>query len=244
MHTRIKSLMSALLLTASLGTAYAVYAAGNVGEQLTGFPKIYQKWFEEAAAEFDVPVELLQSIAYTETRWRPIVPKGHAKKNGEDFQEADWHEGEMPPAYGIMGLRNDPHFGYSLNQAAALIREMPVTLVTDTRSNIRGAAALLAQYGNRKNRNTPLEQWEEAAAKLSGIPEREIAEMQTYEVFNAIKEGRGNGRYKIKQREVDLEKVYGREKLRTLAASRVVLEFNQKNMRMTAPDADPASPSR
>lgn len=243
MHTRIKSLVSALLLTASLGTAYAVYAAGNANE-LTGFPKIYQKWFEEAAAEFDVPVELLQSIAYTETRWRPIVPKGHAKKNGEDFQEADWHEGEMPPAYGIMGLRNDPHFGYSLNQAAALIREMPVTLVTDTRSNIRGAAALLAQYGNRKNRTTPLEQWEDAAAKLSGIPEREIAEMQTYEVFNAIKEGRGDKGYKIKQREVDLEKVYGRDKLRTLSASRVLLEYGQNKMRMTAPDADPMSPSR
>ena len=211
---------------------------------MTGFPKIYEKWFEEAAAEFDVPVELLQSIAYTETRWRPIVPKGHAKKNGEDFQEADWHEGEMPPAYGIMGLRNDPHFGYSLNQAAALIREMPVKLVTDTRSNIRGAAALLAQYGNRKNRNTPLEQWEDAVAKLSGIPEREIAEMQSYEILNTIKEGRGSGRYKVRQRAVDLERVYGRDKLRTLAASRVLMEFNRNNMRMSAPDADSMSPSR
>jgi hypothetical protein len=248
MHTRVKSLMSAVLLLASLGTVYTVYAAADSSE-LTGFPKIYQKWFEEAAAEFDVPVELLQSIAYTESRWRPIVPKGHAKKNGEDFQEADWHEGEMPPAYGIMGLRNDPHFGTSLNQAAALIHEMPVTLVTDTRSNIRGAAALLAQYGNRKNRNTPLEQWEEAVARLSGIPEREIAEMQTYEVFNAIKEGRGHdghgkGHYKIKQRVVDLEKVYGHEKLRTLAASRVLIEYSQNNMKMSAPDANGAPAGR
>lgn len=243
MHTRIKSLLFATLLAVSLGATMTVHAAGNA-PALNGFPKIYEKWFEEAAAEFDVPVELLQSVAYTETRWRPIVPKGHAKKNGEDFQEADWHEGEMPPAYGIMGLRNDPHFGYSLNQAAALIREMPVKLVTDTRSNIRGAAALLAQYGNRKTRNTPLEQWEEAVAKLSGIPEREIAEMQTYEIFTTIKEGRGNGRYKIKQRAVDLEKVYGRDKLRTLAASRVLIELGRNNMKMTAPDADAMSPSR
>ena len=243
MHTRVKSLMSAVLLAVSLGTVYTVYAAPDSAE-LTGFPKIYQKWFEEAAAEFDVPVELLQSIAYTETRWRPVVAKGHAKKNGEDFQEFDWHEGEMMPAYGIMGLRNDPHFGYSLNQAAALIREMPEKLATDTRSNIRGAAALLAQYGNRKTRNTPLEQWEEAVAKLSGIPEREIAEMQSYEIFTTIKEGRGNGRYKIKQRAVDMEKVYGRDKLRTLAASRVLIELGRNNMKMTAPDADPMSPSR
>ena len=96
------------MLAISLGATMTVHAAGNSPE-LTGFPKIYEKWFEEAAAEFDVPVELLQSIAYTETRWRPVAAKGHAKKNGEDFQEFDWHEGEMMPAYGIMGLRNDPH---------------------------------------------------------------------------------------------------------------------------------------
>lgn len=237
MCKRIKSLLSAMLLAASLGAACTVHASANSPE-LTGFPKIYQKWFEEAAVEFDVPVELLQSIAYTETRWRPIVPKGHAKKNGEDFQEADWHEGEMPPAYGIMGLRNDPHFGTSLNQAAALIRELPVTLVTDTRSNIRGAAALLAQHGHRKTRSTPLEQWEEAVAKFSGIPEREIAEMQSYEVLNAIKEGRGSNSYRIKQRQIDLEKVYGREKLRTLSASRVLLEINPNSMRMSTPDSN------
>ncbi len=237
MHTRIKSLLSAMLLATSLGAACTVHAAGNSPE-LTGFPKIYEKWFEEASAEFDVPVELLQSIAYTETRWRPIVAKGHAKKNGEDFHESDWHEGEMMPAYGIMGLRNDPHFGTSLNQAAALIREMPTKVATDTRTNIRGAAALLAQYGNRKTRDTPLEQWEEAVAKFSGIPEREIAEMQSYEVLNAIKEGRGDKGYKVKQRKVDMEKVFGRDKLRTLSASRVLLEIGPNSIKMSAPDAN------
>ncbi|MBS0307330.1 MAG: hypothetical protein JSS58_00035, partial [Proteobacteria bacterium] len=105
MHTRIKTRLSALLLVASLGMTCHVQAAGTPPD-LTGYPRIYQKWFEEAAAEFDVPVELLQAIAYTETRWRPLVPKGQAKKNGEDFQEVVWHEGEMPPAYGIRGLRN------------------------------------------------------------------------------------------------------------------------------------------
>jgi hypothetical protein len=240
MHSPIKKLLTAIVLAAAFGSAYTVYAANNA-QELSGFPRIYERWFEEAAAEFDVPVELLQSIAYAETRWRPIVPKGQAKKTGEDFQEADWHEGEMPPAYGIMGLRHDTHFGSSLNQAAALIREMPNTLVTDTRSNIRGAAALLAQYGNRKTRATPLEQWEEAVAKFSGIPEREIAEIQTYEVLNAIKEGRASDRYKIKQRDIDLEKVYGPDKLKTLSSSRVIVQFGPNETRIFTPDADTSS---
>jgi hypothetical protein len=235
MVSRIKLLLSALLLTAGIGITPVLYAAAPKHE-LTGFPKIYQKWFEDAAAEFNVPVELLQSMAYAETRWRPIVPKGQAKKNGEDFQEVDWHEGDMPPAYGIMGLRNDTYFGTSLNQAAALIREMPATLVTDTRANIRGAAALLAQYGNRKTRYTPLEQWEDALAKFSGIPEREIAEIHTYEILTAIQSGREGKTYKIKQRPIDLEKVFGKEKLRKLSAARITIEFGDEHTKIPGPD--------
>ncbi len=240
MVSRIKNRLSAVLLAVGIGFVPAIHAAGNAAgakPELTGFSKIYQQWFEEAAAEFNVPVELLQSIAYAETRWRPIIPKGQAKKTGEDFQEVELHPGDMPPAYGIMGLRNDTHFGSSLNQAAALIREMPATLVVDTRANIRGAAALLAQYGNRKNRYTPLEQWEEAVAKLSGIPEREIAEIHTYDILTAIQNGRASHQYKIKQRPVNLEKVYGKEKLKKLSAAHLVVETGAGPSNILTPGA-------
>jgi hypothetical protein len=228
MLSRVKSLLAATLLAAGMSGACAA--------ELKGFPRIYELWFEQAAAEFNVPVELLQGVAYAETRWRPVVPKGLAKKTGEDFIEVDFHEGEMPAVYGIMGLRNDGHFGRSLVQAAALIRELPETLVTDTRANIRGAAALLAQYGNRKDRNTPLELWEEALAKFSGIPDRAIAELQTYEILNAVSHGRSSDYYKIKQRKVDLEKVYGPEKLEKLSASRIVVQFTPDGAVISLPN--------
>lgn len=100
----------------------------------------------------------------------------------------------MPHGYGIMGLHEDDYFGRSLSKAAALIRETPATLLSDTRANIRGAAALLAQHGARKTRFFPLEDWEDAVARYSGIPQREIAQLYTYEIFTAIRQGRGGDR--------------------------------------------------
>jgi hypothetical protein len=236
MQSSIKKLLPAILVAASFCGAPAAFA-DDTSAELTSTPRIYQRWFEEAAAEFNVPVELLESIAYTETRWRPHVPKGMAKNTAEQVIEVQPESGKQPPSYGIMGLRNDTYFGQSLINAAALIHEKPVTLLTDTKANIRGAAALLAQYGNGKDRFTPLEQWEEAVAKLSGIPQRDISEMQSYEVLTAVKQGRGSHEYKIRQRDVDVEKVYGKEKFRRLSAQRLTIESGPSGSVLPTPDS-------
>jgi hypothetical protein len=235
MHPNIKTLLTSVMLAASMASTVAAHAA-DAANGLTGFQKTYQQWFEDASIEFNVPVELLQSIAYAETRWRPNVPKGMKLKTGEEVTEVEAHPGDMPPSYGIMGLRNDPHFGSSLIQAAALIHETTTTLQTDTHANIRGAAALLAQYGNHKTRTTPLEQWEDAVAKYSGIPQREIADIHTYEILNAVHEGRSGDRYKIKQHPVDLEKVYGKDKLQKLSASHLVVKYSGRGATIDVPD--------
>lgn len=227
------------------GLLIALFAGGISGAPLAladGQPrtlnlhaKKYQQYFAEASAEFDVPVELLEAIAYAETRWHQHVPKGQARKNGEPDVEVDPHGG-MPPNYGIMGLRNDSYFGQSLIQAAALIRENPATLISDTRANVRGAAALLSHYSARKTRAFPLEDWEEAVARYSGIPQREIAQIYTYEIFTAIRQGREDSQYKIKQRHVEMEKIYGKEKLKKLSARRITVETGVPDPKISAPD--------
>ena len=233
MQAGIRKGVGAVLLAASLtGLSLEAYSA----PELNSYAKTYERWFDDAAAEFNVPVELLHAIAYAETRWTPIVPKGYAKKTSEPVLEVERHEGDMPPSYGIMGLRNDTWFGTSLVQAAALIKESPNTLLTDSRANIRGAAALLAKLGNGKDRFTPLEQWEEALARFSGIPQREIAEIHTYEILNAIHGGRSDEKYRIKQRAVDLEKIYGKEKLEKLSAPRIVVQFDNNGATVSTPN--------
>lgn len=224
-------------LCAALGTtavAPLAFADGKPAE-LTVSAKQYKQYFREASNEFNVPVELLQSIAYAETRWHPHVPKGKLKKNGEPEVEVESHDG-MPISYGIMGLRDDNHFGHSLRDGAALIRATPEQAASDTRTNIRAAAALLAHYGARKNKGFPLEDWEAAVARYSGIPQPEIAKIYSYEVLTAIRQGRRSDKFEIDQKHVEMEKVYGKERLRKLSARRITVETGTPDPKISAPD--------
>lgn len=222
MKSRINAVLFAALCVAGLASTPPALADGKP-VAMAAHAQHYHRLFEDASLEFNVPVELLQSIAYAETRWRPHVPKGQAMKSGEAVVEMEEHGG-MPPGYGIMGLHEDAYFGRSLSAAAALIRETPAALLADTRANIRGAAALLASYGARKTRAFPLEDWADAVAKYSGIPQPDIAQLYTYEIFTAIRQGRSSDQFKIKQRHVEMEKIYGKEKLRKLSARRITVE--------------------
>ena len=221
-------------LCASLAGAPLAFADGKPAE-LTVSAKQYKQYFRDASNEFNVPVELLQSIAYAETRWHPHVPKGKLKKNGEPEVEVESHHG-MPISYGIMGLRNDTHFGQSLSQGAALIRVTPEQAASDTRTNIRAAAALLAQHGARKSKSFPLADWEGAVARYSGIPQPEIAQIYSYEVLTAIRQGRRSDKFEIDQKHVEMEKAYGRDKLKKLSARRITIETGTPDPKISAPD--------
>lgn len=175
------------------------------------------RWLAEASAEFDVPLEVLQAVAFVESRWTQLQPK-----RGRRFLDAD-HD-IQPGAYGVMGLRDDPHFGYSLRDAAALIGRTPAELIEDPRLNIRGAAALLRKLSGGATRASSIESWHDAVALYSGIPERGIAEMYTYDVFNAILSGRATESFRIAQKEIRLDRIYGVDKLRVLSAPRLTID--------------------
>ena len=242
----MKSTFTACLLAAfcaGLAASPLALADGKPAE-LTQSAKRYQQFFNEASNEFNVPVELLEAIAYAETRWHPHVAKGQLRKNGEPEVETGSHDG-MPPSYGIMGLRDDSYFGHSLSQGAALIRVSPAQAATDTRSNIRAAAALLSQQSARKTRAFPLEDWEDAVAKYSGIPQREIAQIYTYEILTAIRQGRESGEFKVGQKHVEMEKVYGKDKLRKLSARRIMIETGVPDPKISVPDfVDPPAKNK
>lgn len=184
------------------------------------------RWFAKAAAEFDVPLSVLQAIGYAESRWKQIIPDGeHAE--GDEIEPAAHHG--PPPAYGVMGLRDDPLFGYSLRNAAVLLGRTPDELKENAELNIRGAAALLHYLSGGATRAVPLELWEPAVATYSGISDREIAQMYTYEVFNAIRSGRASENYRIRQKEIQLEKLYGSERLSLLSAPQRTINVPDSN---------------
>lgn len=230
----------ALLWFMLVGVGMTAPAYGQEALQpgpLKGEAAQIDRWFAKASAEFDVPVSVLQSLGYAESRWKQIIPDGeHAE--GEEVEPAAHHG--PPPAYGVMGLRDDPLFGYSLRNAAALIGRTPDELKESTELNIRGAAALLHYLSGGATRATPLELWEPAVAIYSGISDREISEMYTYEVFNAIRSGRASENYRIRQKEIQLEKLYDSERLSLLSAPRRTINVPNSTYSPDSTDYGPA----
>jgi hypothetical protein len=138
--------------------------------------------FDAAAREWNVPSPILQALSYAETRWTHIVPDVTSRTE----------ERHMPPAFGMMALRDDAWFGHSLPQSAAMIREGIEAVQGLPATNIRAAAALLAalyQAGNTGADRGDLLSWSGALAAYSGIPQRDLQEEYVREVYGILQQG-------------------------------------------------------
>jgi hypothetical protein len=141
-------------------------------------------FFEAAAHEFQVPVDILKGIAFAETRQQHLLwaPEDTASCTG------------LPRAYGVMALRDDRFFGRSLQFAATLIGETPDIVRNDPLQNIRGAAAYLKTLytGEPQPEGTvpgSIESWQLTVARYCGIPQPELAAQHAYEILQRIDKG-------------------------------------------------------
>lgn len=185
---------SAQLVLAGLAAlALSIVPAGTTAAALEAAGS-QQEAFKAAAQEFNVPVEVLMSVSYNQTRWES-------------------HQGQMSAdgGFGIMNLRTkaavkdnrgDPNRpiptgktttgDFTLDKAANLLKVSPDTLKTDPVQNIRGGAAVLAdqakQLGKGKAPAT-LQDWYPAVAKYSGSKSTATAESFADDVYSAIKSG-------------------------------------------------------
>lgn len=156
--------------------------------------------FESNGLAYNVPVDLLKAIAYTETRFSHIIPH-------ENYSSCT----DAPHVFGIMGLRNDDWFGHSLIEAANLIGYQPEMLVNDYELNIRGAAALLSKIASEQNidRNN-LNAWRSVIERYSGIPQEDVKEFYSFDVFKVLSEGtETNGVTLTKHPEIDMTQFSG-----------------------------------
>ncbi len=165
--------------------------------------ELYDRYFEQAGAEFGVPADILRGISFAETRWT------HMK----------WEEGDsasncngMPRVYGVMGLWDNQYFGHSLKDAAALIGRSVQELKESPLQNIRGGAALLKKYYNElpvpaEFDAGSIEQWQNAIAKFSGFPQQEIAGKRGLEVYSVLHNGYHRDRISIEPRKIRLETI-------------------------------------
>jgi N-acetyl-anhydromuramyl-L-alanine amidase AmpD len=128
--------------------------------------------FDSASREFDIPAEILKSIAYAETRWEMVIGE-------QEF------EGQQP-AFGVMGLREQ-----QVARAAELAGVTEIEAKFVGAANIRAAAALLDELAEgRTFDRKSIGAWAPVVAAYSGIEDLEgQANYVHTEVYEAVRNG-------------------------------------------------------
>ncbi|MEU7002072.1 peptidoglycan recognition family protein [Nonomuraea sp. NPDC046570] len=193
---------TAIVLLPLLITPTAASAAQEPDER--------QQAFASAAERYQVPESVLLGVSYLQSRWdahagQPSNDAGFGPMHLTDaasFTGSNHHgEGEEDP-------RGDETRPLAVPKVAPVTQEIPASLRTlekaaeltgesrealraDPAANIRGGAALLADY--QKSLGAPLSQdpgqWYGAVAKYSGATEADAAKFFAEEVYATIQEG-------------------------------------------------------
>nr|WP_243658974.1 N-acetylmuramoyl-L-alanine amidase [Tamaricihabitans halophyticus] len=168
-----------------------------------------QRAFADAAKEFDVPQQVLLGVSYLQSRWdgnagEPSTTAGYGPMHLTDIDSAGGtnhhdHGSDDPrgdTARPALRLNADPVAVpdrpalHTLTRAAELTGISEDELRADPAQNIRGGAALLAEYQRELGvaGDDPAD-WYGAVAKYSGSPEQGAAAAFADEVFTVLDEG-------------------------------------------------------
>ncbi|GIP37795.1 amidase [Paenibacillus sp. J31TS4] len=200
MSIRLSKRRNRMLLTAFTAGILTVTSSlsalpSRAAPPATGTDSPLQQAFESASLEFGVPLEVLMSVAYNETRWEshggePSMGAGygvmHLTQANEHLSAHSKGDAEEPDYDRV----NDPALR-TLDTAAALLGVSPDALKLDTEQNIRGGAALLASYARELHGSLPAtaSDWYAAVAKYSGSDAQELAQSFADDVYATMLQG-------------------------------------------------------
>jgi N-acetylmuramoyl-L-alanine amidase len=154
------------------GVAGAVLLGTAGGRVLAQSGSSLDEELRSAATEYDVPVELLLAMGYTNTLWEMPPP------TASDYEPGDLHG---RGAYGLMQLYQNPSRD-TLGRAAGLTGLSEKELKNDRAANVRGGAAVLADMAGTPKPDG-LDGWHEPVAEYGGT------ELYAQEVFQTLKRG-------------------------------------------------------
>jgi N-acetyl-anhydromuramyl-L-alanine amidase AmpD len=196
--------LAAVMAVAGLTAGLVPWGTGLAGKSWA--PPVYaqtindhqlQNDFEKAAKEFKVPEEILLSVSYNVSLFEhhhgePSVSGGYGLMHLTDVDAAKLHlDGKDETDSLAAKLMSQNPSLHTLNTAAELLGESPELLKKDPAQNIRGAAALLAQYARQTVGEVPsrIEDWYGAVAKYSGSQDAAVALDFADQVFDTINRG-------------------------------------------------------
>ena len=170
---------------AKLGGVATIAGAVVAAVVLTGGPATGQQdtraagpanaAFADAAAQFDVPRDLVVAVGYGESHL-----DGHSGKPSQDN------------GFGVMHLVSNPA-RHTLEQAARLTGTPAATLRTDTAANIRGGAAVLRALADEQGLDAAardrLGAWYPVVAAYGGATDDRVAKMYADTVYDLLRDG-------------------------------------------------------
>jgi N-acetyl-anhydromuramyl-L-alanine amidase AmpD len=171
-----------------------------------------QAEFAAAAQEFGVPESVLLAVSYNLSRWEhhdglPSTSAGYGLMHLTKLEASDlilpeeMHNEELFPneeheltgghSHGVIPANLDDPSLHTLDAAASLLGLSTDELKQSTAQNIRGGAALLAQYAQETTGGLPTAEgdWYGAVAKYSGSTDEHVALSFADQVYTTINEG-------------------------------------------------------
>ncbi|MEV6007798.1 N-acetylmuramoyl-L-alanine amidase [Streptomyces sp. NPDC051976] len=190
---RTLSLAAALTLLAGL----SVTAVSTTSAHADDPQAARQAEFTAAAAEFGVPLPVLEAVSYDETRWEAHAGQSNAEAGYGPMNLTDLTAAELDadglstqsPRYADLLKAPAEHTAAA---AAALLGTDTAAVQGDEAQNIRGGAALLASYARSYGHGRPprtLDGWYAAAARYSQSTEDKVAQAFADGVWATLRTG-------------------------------------------------------
>lgn len=162
----------------------------------TADPTTLQRAFTVAAQEFGVPPRVLLAVSYNLSRWEdhngaPSTTGGVGPMHLVDVDavlQNDWRGDGRSRAVLAAGLAAQQP---TLQAAAKLINQPADALRHDWQQNIRGGAALLAQYARATNGSVSTNDadWYGAMVRYGGDPASQTAHLFADDIFATLQAG-------------------------------------------------------
>ena len=131
--------------------------------------KTMEKYFAQAANEFQVPEEILKAVAQVQSNWAQLPESEYG-------------------SYGVMGLIQN-HSTQQITLASKLANTSNDAIINDAKTNIRAAAALLAYYQKKYSNANALEDWYQATRELTGLLNEEMKTSLVNRIYKIVNEG-------------------------------------------------------
>ncbi len=225
--------------------------------QLRPQRQLFQQYFRQAYARYPaIPAGTLEAIAFVQSRWQHLQP-------GTSLQAEAHHH--MPAAHGVMGLYAGEGFADQVSEGARLLGIPGKQVMSDARSNVMAAAALLdaeirkdlpaagtADRLGKAIRTTP-EAIRPALMRYAGFSPSPVAAAQAsavgeyartsfaYDVLLAQDRGVDDRGIVVPERAIEWERAFDMQQLIHLRAPMVRLDVANDRIETADYELDPVS---